>query len=69
MTKDRVKNLIVVAAVDYYADRHRLSRVDALDLFLRWNLPQILRDHYDVLHTHDLFEGGRFAEDYLKRCE
>jgi hypothetical protein len=68
MTKEeRGQNLIIVAAVEGYADTHRITPLEAFDLFERHDLFQILRDNYSTLHTQSLFEGAYFAEDYLSR--
>jgi hypothetical protein len=64
---ERCKNLIIVAAVERYADMHEISVVDAFDRFKRFNMFEILRSQYGVLHTQDLFEGARFADNYIER--
>jgi hypothetical protein len=64
---DREKNLIIVAAIDRYADIHGISNLEAFNLFQRYGLLKLLRDHYDTLHTQGLFEGALFAEDYIAR--
>jgi hypothetical protein len=66
-SRERIQNLIVVAAVDGYAAEHALKPVDAFDLFDRNGLFQVLRDNYETLHTQGLDEGARFAADYLLR--
>jgi hypothetical protein len=66
MTKiDREKNLIVVAAIDRYADMHGMSNLEAYALFKRHGLLEILRENYATLHTQGLFEGAVFADDYI----
>ena len=64
---ERLKNLIIVAAVERYADMHKISSIDAFDRFKTYGLFEILRNQYDILHTQDLFEGARFADDYISR--
>ena len=64
---ERNKNLIIVAAVERYADMHGIGVVEAFDLFKRYDLFSILRENYDTLHTQDLFEGALFADDYITR--
>jgi hypothetical protein len=64
---DREKNLIIVAAIDQYADVHGISNLEAFELFNRFGLLKLLRDNYDTLHTQGLFEGAMFAEDYIAR--
>jgi hypothetical protein len=64
---DREKNLIVVAAIGKYAEMHGINNAEAFEIFKRYDLPDILRNNYDTLHTQDLFEGARFADDYIAR--
>jgi hypothetical protein len=64
---DRKKNLIVVAAIDRYADTHGISNLEAFELFKRFKVLELLRDNYDTLHTQGLFEGASFADDYIAR--
>lgn len=64
---DRAKNLIIVAAIDRYADMHDISNIEAFELFKRHGLLKLLRDNYDTLHTQGLFEGAAFADDYIAR--
>jgi hypothetical protein len=64
---DRKKNLIVVAAIDRYADMHGIGNLEAFELFKRFGVLKLLRDNYDTLHTQDLFEGASFANDYIAR--
>ena len=64
---DRLKNLIIVASVEQYADMHKIDTIEAFDRFKKYGLFEILRGQYDVLHTQDLFEGARFADDYISR--
>jgi hypothetical protein len=62
---ERGQNLIIVAAIDRYADEHSISNQEAYALFLKYDLFNILRDNYDTLHTQELFEGAAFANDYI----
>ncbi|MDR2610300.1 MAG: DUF3791 domain-containing protein [Clostridiales Family XIII bacterium] len=64
---DRTKNLIVVAALDRYADMHGISNLKAFEIFRRYGLLELLRDNYETLHTQDIFEGALFADDYITR--
>ena len=64
---ERTKNLIIVAAVEKYADMHEISVIEAYDRFKTFGLFEILRSQYEVLRTQDLFEGARFADDYITR--
>ena len=67
MTTERAKNLIVVAALDKYARTHGISNIEAYELFLRYDLLNLLRDNYATLHTQDLYEGAAFADDFISR--
>jgi hypothetical protein len=64
---EREKNLIVVAAIDRYADIHGISNIEAFKIFKHYDLLKILRDNYATLHTQGLFEGAMFADDYIAR--
>jgi hypothetical protein len=64
---EREKNLIIVAAIDRYAEVHGISNLEAYERFKQFDLFRVLRDNYDTLHTQDLFEGAAFAEDYIAR--
>lgn len=62
---ERGQNLIIVAAIDRYADDHGISNAEAYALFRKHDLFNVLRDNYETLHTQDLFEGAAFARDYI----
>jgi hypothetical protein len=64
---EHIQNLILVAAVDGYARKHNISPIEAFDIFEHYGLFEILRDNYETLHTQELFEGARFADDYIVR--
>ena len=64
---ERNENLIIVAAVEQYANMHGIGVVEAFDLFKKHDLFSILRECYDTLHTQDLFEGAFFADEYIAR--
>jgi len=61
------KNLLVVAAVEEYARRHRMTANETLKLFLKYGITESIRQCYETLHTQDLYESASFAEDILKR--
>ena len=65
--RERMQNLIIVAAVDGYAHAHGISALDAFDIFQRHDLFKVLRDNYETLHTQSLDESARFADDYISR--
>jgi hypothetical protein len=65
--RERLQNLIIVAAVDGYATEHNMHPVEAFDLFERYGLFQTLKDNYETLHTQSLGESAAFAADYIAR--
>jgi len=67
LSKERQENLIIVAAIDKYARMHDISTIQAYEVFDRHKLFGVLRNNYETLHTQDLFEGARFADDYISR--
>jgi len=64
---EHIQNLILVAAVDGYARHNKISPIEAFDTFESYGLFEILRENYETLHTQELFEGARFADDYISR--
>ena len=64
---EHIKNLILVAAVDGYARHNQISPIEAFDIFEHYGLFEILCENYETLHTQELFEGARFADDYISR--
>ena len=64
----RDENLLVVAAVEGYARRHRLPARTVIELFVSCGLLQLIRQSYPVLHTQSLDETVEFAEDVLARA-
>jgi hypothetical protein len=60
-------NLLVVVAVEGYAQRHNMQEKDVFDLFKKYEINKLIRKHYNTLHTQDLEETIGFAEDVLKR--
>ena len=62
---EHIQNLILVAAVDGFARQHNISPIEAFDTFERYGLFEILCENYETLHTQELFEGARFADDYI----
>ena len=55
--KEQEMNLIVVAAVEEYSQRHHMPVRDVLSLFVQNHITDLLRSEYDVLHMMDLDEG------------
>jgi hypothetical protein len=68
MTDNRhEENLLVVVAVEEYARRYGISAYETLNLFLKFGITESIRQCYNTLHTHDIYECVSFAEDILKR--
>lgn len=63
------KNLLVVTAIQGYAENHHISESEAFDKFSRHNIQNLIREQYDVLHTQPLEETIDFVEDVMKRYE
>lgn len=63
------KNLLVVTAIQGYAENHHISESEAFDKFSRHNIQNLIRDQYDALHTQPLEETIDFVEDVMKRHE
>ena len=61
------KNLIVVAAIEGYSGKHNLPTSVVFDLFKKYEIFDLLRSQYEVLHTQSLDESVLFAEDILTR--
>jgi hypothetical protein len=60
-------NLLVVVAVEGYAQRHNMPGKDVFELFKQYEINTAIRECYSTLHTEDLEETIGFAEDLLKR--
>jgi uncharacterized protein YhbP (UPF0306 family) len=67
--KLRDENLLVVAAVEGYSIKHGISAKETLTIFDQKNLIDIIRSHYETLHTQSLSESAAFAEDVLGRSD
>ena len=63
------KNLLVVTAIQGYAENHHISESEAFDKFSQHNIQDLIRDQYDALHTQPLEETIDFVEDVMKRYE
>ena len=61
------ENLMVVFAVEEYARQHGISGHQALELFLKFDVTESIRQCYDTLHTQSISECVSFAEDILTR--
>lgn len=63
------KNLMVVTAIQGYAENHHIAEVEAYELFARKDLLTLIRSQYEALHTQPLEECINFVEDVLARCD
>ena len=61
-------NLLVIAAVEGYAQKHGLTVADVITLFNQHDIISAIRSQYSVLHMLDLDEAEEFAEDMLERA-
>ena len=62
---ERDQNLMIVYAVEGYSQNHNMPEKDVLLLFQRHEINQLIRKHYNTLHTLGFEEGISFAEDVL----
>jgi hypothetical protein len=65
--RQKDENLMVVAAVEGYSHRHKISSIRTLRLFKKHNITALIRKHYKPLHTQSLEENVFFAEDILNK--
>lgn len=63
------KNLLVVTAIEGYAENHHISQSEAYEKFKKYNMFETIRNEYDALHTQSLEEAVSFAEDVINRYE
>ena len=66
---NRDKNLLVVVAVELYADKYKMPTSKAFAIFQQNGISDLIRKHYGVLHTQPMEESFYFADDVLKRLE
>lgn len=62
-------NLLIVEAVEGYSYNHNISSSEALEIFNKYNIIQLLKSQYEVLHTQSLEESINFVEDAIRRKE
>jgi hypothetical protein len=67
MQQKRDENLMLVSAVELYANKYNMPTIVALNLFNEYGINTLIRHHYNALHTQSLDESFYFAEDILKR--
>lgn len=61
------KNLLVVTAVEGYAQKHNLSEEDVYRKFNQHGILNLVRQEYDALHIQPLEETVDFVEDVMSR--
>ena len=67
MLQQRDENLMLVAAVEQYAQKYDISTASSFALFRKYGVNTLIRNHYNALHTQPLAESFHFAEDIIKR--
>ena len=67
MQQQRDENLMLVAAVEQYAQKYGIPTVASFALFQQYGINVLIRQHYNALHTQPLEESFYFAEDIIKR--
>jgi hypothetical protein len=69
MSQYRDENLMLITAIERYAQRHCISTAKSFDIFRQYGINQLIRKHYNALHTQPLDESFYFAEDVIKRYQ
>lgn len=64
--RHRDENLLVVAAVQGYSERHSISGRQAFELLRSNGVLKMVRDNYATLHTQGMWESADFAEDVMR---
>ena len=67
MQQYRDENLMLVAAVERYAQKYRIPTAASFDIFRKYDINRLIRKHYNALHTQPLDESFYFAEDIINR--
>ena len=65
--QNRDENLMLVTAVELYAQKHGIPTIKSLELFRQYDITTLIRQHYNALHTQPLEESFYFADDIIKR--
>ena len=63
------KNLLVVTAIQGYAENHNMPESEVYEKFQTNNIITLIRNEYEALHTQPLEETVGFVEDVMKRYE
>lgn len=61
------KNLLVVTAVEGYAQKYNLSEEDVCRKFNQHGILNLVRQEYDALHTQPLEETVDFVDDVMSQ--
>jgi len=67
MIQQRDENLMLVAAVEQYAQKYGIPTTKSLMLFRQYDITALIRQHYNALHTQPIEESFYFADDIIKR--
>ena len=67
MQRQRDENLMLVSAVEQYAQKYNISTSVSFVLFRQYGVNKLIRQHYNALHTQPLDESFCFAEDIINR--
>jgi hypothetical protein len=67
--QQRDENLMLVAAIEQYAQKHRIPTADSFAIFKQYGVNTLIRKHYNTLHTQPLEESFYFAEDVINRIQ
>ena len=63
------KNLLIIEAIEGFAFNHNISSSNSFKIFEKYDLFNLIRSQYDVLHTQSLEESVGFIEDVVRRKE
>jgi hypothetical protein len=65
--KKSCQDLMIVYAIEGYANKHKMPSLDTYSLLMRSQVPGLIRKHYGALHTQDMDENIDFAEDIVRQ--
>lgn len=69
MNQDEIDaNLLVVTAIEGYAQNHNMAESEVFAEFSKFNIVSLIREQYEALHTQPLEETVDFVEDVMARC-
>jgi len=68
MNQDEIDaNLLVVTAVEGYAQNHNMTENEVFAEFSKFHILPLIREQYEALHTQPLEETVNFVEDVISR--